>query len=128
MCCNRFQYHKYSHHIMFTKSGTCCGCTLCHFPYLWVLRPFQAHTAYVEPIVKLSFAKPELLGKPHDLPYAEFSFLKCAAGDSVSRTIFFIHSRLRHGKNMSQNTNFLLFEQYLIKAFVFRPSNESNIL
>ena len=29
---------------------------------------------------------------------------------------------------MSRNTNFLLYEQYLIKAFVIRPNNESNIL
>ena len=42
--------------------------------------------------------------------------------------LFFIHSRLRHGNNVSQNTNFLFYEQYLIKAFVIRPNNESNNL
>ena len=53
VCCTGFQYHKYSHYIMFTKSGTCCGRTLRHVFYLWVLRPCQAYTAYVESIVEL---------------------------------------------------------------------------
>ena len=55
----RFQNHKCSHYIMFTKSGTCCGRTPCHVLYLWVLLSFQAYTAFVEP---------KLLGKPPVLP------------------------------------------------------------
>ena len=53
---------------------------------------------------------------PPDHPHAEFSFLKCAAIDSTIRTIFFIHSHLRHGKNMSRNTNFLLDQGICISA------------
>ena len=88
-------------------------------------RPFQEYTSFVEPILSRTLRNRSSL--VNHLTFRKQNLAFASAPPMAALTKLFLSIPVCVMEKMSQNTNFLLREQYLIKGFVIRPNNESNI-
>ena len=109
VCCTGFQYRKCVMSFIYGLTG--------HFKNI--------------PLLSSRFLSRTLQNRSslvNHLTYHKQNLAFASAPPMAALTKLFLSIPVCVMEKMSQNTNFLLPEQYLIKGFVIRPNNESNIL